>query len=151
MKKLSLIILLFICFNSIGQTLPDFTFSAINKSELTKENIAKEKPVIIFYFNPTDDHSLKQAEQLKNQLAKLKTVTLIWVAWESDSQVLNEFKNQWFKGAANVFVCYDSEYKIDRWFGYSEALSIFTYNAKWERTAKFSNEISVDELLKAVK
>ncbi|MCG3167640.1 MAG: hypothetical protein POELPBGB_03434 [Bacteroidia bacterium] len=151
MKNLLLVVLYFICCSSFGQVLPDFKFSLADNSTFTKENLAKEKPVVVFYFDPFCDGCIKQAKQLSSQLTKFNSVNLVWVSTESDWKLLNEFKNNWFKTASNVFVCSDTQFKFDVWFGYSEFPAVYAYNSNWQRTAKFSTELNIDELLKALK
>lgn len=151
MKGIVVFILMLAGVSGFSQSLPDFTFSVPGKSELRKSDLSKDRPVIVFYFDPFCEPCLKQAEVIKKNSAKFANVTMLWVTTESDAALLDEFKTTWFKGLSNVIVCVDNQFKFDQWFGYSEYPAVYAYDATWMRKGSFSDDIDAESLLKAVK
>lgn len=150
MKTASLILLLFICLTSYGQSLPDFSFMTSEGIELNKASLKLGKPVIVIYFDPYLEPCIKQAETIKKSLGKFANTTMIWVS-SAEIADLKEFKAAYFPNSKTLIAAKDVNFKFDTWFGYSEAPTIFVYNATWNLNSKFVKQTSAEDLLSALK
>ena len=149
MKLLFIMATLLISLVAFSQSLPDFDFEAANGKKVNKSVLAKEKPVLIVYFDPYCDHCEWQAQTIKENAEKFRDINMIWVSWEQD-EPNQEFFDKYLSGFKYAIVCKDFKFMIDTWFGYSEVPSIFCYNSKWEWVATFSKEQPAHVLLKAL-
>jgi thiol-disulfide isomerase/thioredoxin len=149
MKLLFTLATLLISLVAFSQSLPDFNFEAADGSIVNKSSLVKGKPLIVFYFDPTCDHCQAQAQSVKDNATKFRDINMIWVSWEEHASN-KEFYDKYLSKIQHAIVCRDHNYKFDSWFGYSEVISIYSYNSKGERVAAFTKEQSAEVLLKAV-
>ena len=80
-----------------------------------------------------------------------KGMTLVLVSW-AEVDAIKAFPAKYFVGyPGTLLVTKDTEYKIDKWFGYSETPSIYVYNKTYKRTASFKDEVEAEILVKFAK
>jgi peroxiredoxin len=141
-------IIVFHSFCAQSQTLPAFSFTNAKKEKITAASLPQNKPSIIFYFDPFSDKCEEQATKIKGSAAKFADIVIVVVS--SASAEDNEaFRKKNLVGLKNLFVCTDTEFRFDTWFGYSETPSIYVYNKARDRTAAFTKVVSVEEILDA--
>ena len=150
MKASLLLLMLVICLSSFSQSLPDFSFTTVEGTQLNKAALKPNTPVIVFYFDPYCEVCIQQAATIKKAMDKLANATMVWVSW-AEMEDLKIFKDTHLPKAKNIIVTKDANFMFDGLFGYSEVPAIFVYNASWSLTAKFSKETSVEDLVKAIK
>ncbi|MCB0739177.1 MAG: redoxin domain-containing protein [Bacteroidetes bacterium] len=127
-------------------TLPAFEFTQLNGDKLTQENLTKNQPVLVFYYDPFCDHCNEQAKLIQADFDRFTNYTLIWVSWGEEAEAAN-FQSKYFDGKDNVLFAIDSEFNFDAWFGYSEVPTTYVFDNNWVQISKFDKEVSVDELL----
>jgi peroxiredoxin len=135
----------------IGTLIPAFKFYDVEGKPVTPLTLPGGKPVIFFYFDPDCDHCQLISKMINEQQALFKGITLVLISWAEVDQIkafpakhLPDYKN-------TLFITKDSDYQIDKWFGYSETPSIYVYNAQWKRTASFKDETKPEILVKFAK
>lgn len=132
----------------IGTLIPDFKFMDMNNQPVTRMSLVANQPTLFFYFDPDCDHCQLIATMINDQKALFKGMTLVLVSW-AEVEALKAFPEKYLPGfPGKLIVSKDTEFKIDKWFGYSETPSIYVYNNKYLRTASFKDEVRPEILVK---
>ena len=135
----------------IGTELPQFAFELPDGSTLTP-SVLKKQPVIVFYFDPDCDHCNEQAKLVSENAEKFTGVTMVWVSWALTIEDNVKFYKKYFMEMPDkVFVARDTQFSIDKLFGYSEVPSVYVYDKDWKRTASFEAETDPELLVKFAK
>jgi peroxiredoxin len=134
------------------KVLPDFQFYNESGVAFNKTNLKKDIPVIVFYFDPDCDHCQQEAKWISAEMKRFIGIQMVWVAY-AEPTAIADFGKKYFAGSYNkgAYFLRDKDYKFDKYFGYSQAPSIYVYNKKWELVKSFSNEIGVSDLLAPLK
>lgn len=132
--------------------LPFFKVAATSGMTISPELLPKNRPVIVFYFDPDCDHCEQQATWVKEQINRFNGVSLVWISW-GEMDAIKGFQEKHFADVnkRDMVFTKDTEYNMDNWFGYSEVPSVYVYNQRWERTASFKSETIVSDLISATK
>lgn len=135
----------------IGTLIPDFKFYDMDNKPVTRLSLVANQPTIFFYFDPDCDHCQLISTMINEQKALFKGITLVLVSW-AEVDAIKAFPEKYIPGfPGTLIVTKDTEYKIDKWFGYSETPSIYVYNNKYTRTASFKDEVRPEILVKFAK
>lgn len=151
MKSFIFLSFLFLGQTLEAQTLPDFRFVKTDGTIITKDILEKNKPLIIFYFDPEQGSSDEQAELFEWATEDFEEINMLWVAInERDSEEIDQFYEYYFE---DFDLPYASVSKVEstdlhKWFGYSEALTIFVYNAEWQFVERFNHAQTTTTILK---
>ncbi|MEQ9425573.1 MAG: hypothetical protein RJQ09_14205 [Cyclobacteriaceae bacterium] len=129
------------------EKLPQFNFYGFESEDVTDTWFRNDRPLIIFYFDPTCSHCEVQAQWVTEELGALAGIDLLWIAWE-ENEALAEFKVKYFPSVENVYFGQDLDAKFDGIFGFSEIPTVFVYNAQNQLLKKFNNETKPRRLLK---
>lgn len=133
-----------------GQNIPAFSFTGLQGEKITPEIVEKNKPLLIFFFDPYCDHCHHQAEWIVERKAEFEAVQMIWVT-TNDTEENEVFEKTFFAGWANVTVCMDPDYLFDSWFGFSDIPSIQCYDKNGNYITTFQAEQAADILLKTIR
>lgn len=150
--KLFTLVFIFVC-NHItvaaqNKSLPEFSFSNNRNQKITPASLPIGQPVVVFYFDPFCDHCKEQAKIVGQDAAKFGKTTFVWVGL-GEMEDNETFKKEYLKSFPQAFVCKDTDFKFDSWFGYSEVLSVFIYNKERKLTAQFNKVASAKDILDA--
>ena len=133
-----------------AQSLPDFAFYDLQGNLFTKANIKKKAPVVVIFFDPYCDHCQTQAGWINaaGEKFKAKNAQVVWVSTESEENIA-KFRNTTFTKSAlkDVYFLRDKKYWFDGYFGYSEAPSIYVYNAEGKLVKSLKKETPAETLL----
>lgn len=149
-----LIALAFICVychitvSAQNKSLPEFSFLNSKNQRITPASLPVGQPIVVFYFDPFCDHCKEQAKIVTPDAAKFGKTTFVWVSL-GEMEDNETFKKENLKSFPRAFVCNDTEFKFDSWFGYSEVPSVFIYNNERNLTARFDKVSSAKDILDA--
>ena len=129
--------------------LPKFSFKGYEGVEITNELFMNDRPLIVIYFEPSCSHCKQQAEWLSNSMDNFEGVDLLWVAWEP-TDLIDEFRDQYFPQAVNVNYAIDSDQEFDNIFGFSQIPTVFVYDDQNKLLKKFKKETKTEKLLKTL-
>jgi hypothetical protein len=135
-------------------SIPNFKFYSAAGKEFTKASLKPNTAVIVVYFDPDCDHCNKQAAVIRDGIAKLADVQMLWVAFPATAEAITAFGRKYFalQFGKNVHFARDNDYTFDQAFGYSEAPTIHVYNKAGKYTKSFKKqEASVADLIAATK
>ena len=91
-------------------TIPPFRMAlAVDSSIFTKENLNKNKPVVIMVFSPDCDHCIHATEDLIKNIKSFKNAEIILVSSLSYESVHKFYKDLNLAAYPNIHVGYDSK------------------------------------------
>jgi len=64
-----------------NKNIPSFKLMQGDSTWLTNDNIPKDKPVVIIYFSPECGHCQLSAQEINNDIDKVKDAFFIWVSY----------------------------------------------------------------------
>lgn len=115
MKFLSIFILFNLLFSSFlfsqspAQVVPKFTLYQLNQTSFTNENVAKNKPLFFFFFDPDCDHCQQTAINLNKQFKGFTKAAVYLVSQANDNKI-NAFMDKYlpiFRNGKNVTILRD--------------------------------------------
>lgn len=65
------------------QQLPNFAFPTIHGDIYTHDNIPKNKPIIIVYYNSECDFCNEEAQMIKENIHQLAQTTILFISFET--------------------------------------------------------------------
>lgn len=130
-------------------TLPAFSFIDHEGRKIESELFRNDKPLIIFYFEPTCAHCKLQAEWVASNIDKFDNVDLLWVAWESTEDI-PDFQSRFFPQVENVYYAIDIDAVFDDLFGFSQLATVFIYDSQNRLVKKFKKETKAEKLLRTL-
>jgi peroxiredoxin len=69
------------------QQLPNFAFPTINGEIYTQDNIPKNKPIIIVYYNSECDFCNEEAQMIKENIHQLAHTTILFISFETKEKI----------------------------------------------------------------
>lgn len=150
-RVLFLTLILFSVTASFAQTIPWFSFKDLSGKTFTRDNLDLSKPVFIMFFDPYCEHCETQAKNIAQSASRFQNIQLVWVTIESDVKAVNTFRDTHFgrSGLTKLYFLQDTEYKFERYFGYTEdAVNIYLYKPGVAKLKYFGSEQTAAELLK---
>ena len=140
MKHFLILIILFLCLfpalnssaQTPAQTIPEFTFYKLDKSNFTNKNVTNGKEVLFIFFDVTCDHCQHTIGTLSKRINECQKIAIYLISLE-DKTAINNFFNQYGKnlpGQKNVTILQDSKNQFITQFGPRKYPSVFMYSAQ---------------------
>ena len=150
--KLLLVFALALFSISTTDNIPDFVFESPDGSEITKSELEKGKPVIIFYFDPEYTSSIDQADFIYYGEEDYVDINILWVSTASQ-EINSEFLEDNFSelDLPLIQVAKDTQNKFEDWFGYADAPTAYVYDSNWSLVDRFFTVQNTKTLLRNIK
>ncbi len=161
MKKQLLLLLLIGCFQALFAqagneppykrfpTVPPFNLLQPDSVTVSKETLAKGKPVLIMYFSPTCDHCQHQVEDMIKQSDAFKDIQIIMATYSPMNELV-DFMNTY---ALNRFPLLkagrDTKYMLQPFYKISGLPYQALYDKKGNLITTFEGNVKVDQVLQA--
>jgi len=164
-KKLTLFILTCLLFTA-GYSQQDATAGTIDKIRqipafsvvkvpdsivFTNDQLQKNKPVVLMFFNPDCDHCQKEVKELlahKNELKELQIVMLSALPYQLIKAFYNEYK---IASMPNITMGQDENFVLGSIYQPARYPSLYIYEAAGTLAKVFAGNAGVAALLDAVK
>lgn len=132
-----------------AQSVPSFTFYTINKASFSQQQLAQNKKLFFFFFDPSCDHCQKAATNLNKQYSYFKNTAVYLVSTDSEDRI-NSFIHTYllsFSNKQNVTVLQDTKnqfvpqfnpIRVPAMYLYSEKGKLIDYEDNAESTFRFT-------------
>ena len=165
MKKITLLIAfisvtIFVCAqnnlqvsNNIKiETIPAFNIHTIpDSSSYTNNNIKKNKPFIIMFFSPDCEHCQKELKELSANKNKFKNIPILMLSPANYAEIKKFYKDYAVSKMPNITVAHDDNYTMSRLYQLKTFPTMFVYNHAGKLVKTFVSNVSIPDILKAVK
>ena len=120
--------------------LPDFSFFTLNGDVYTSNQVKYDNYLMVAYFDPDCDHCNEQAAKIKENIGKLKNVTMIWISF-GESEAIAKFQKTYFDGIKRFTFLQDPNMKIFTYFPDAvETPTVYLYDKNKTQIGKFVEE-----------
>jgi thiol-disulfide isomerase/thioredoxin len=134
------------------QQIPAFTImSAPDSIAFTSEQLQKNKPVVLVFFNPDCDHCQKETKELLAYKNELKDIQIV-MSSVLPYKLINEFyKDYNIASMPNIKMGQDVNYALGKKYRPARFPGIYIYDASGSLAKVFAGNAGVPAILDAVK
>jgi len=133
-------------------TLPAFNINVLpDSAAFTSNNIKKNSPFVIMFFNPDCDHCQKETKELLAYKEELKGLQILMVSSSSYAEIKDFYQEYGLSSMYNIRVGQDVNFKLGSIYKIRTYPSIFVYDNKATLAKAFVGNIGVPAILDAVK
>ncbi len=154
MKKLTFIFsLLFILACKTKQTgvmMSDFTFVDMQDKPFSQNDLSKEKPTIMIFFNPTCDHCEVEASSMVQRANEFKNINVTWVA-VAEKPAMKTFDSTYQLSKNNMILLRDTAKSAGKLFNIKDVPSILFFDETHQLLSKYAGTLRIDKMLEEVK
>jgi thioredoxin-related protein len=164
MKKMFLLsALIFIAVTSFSQdslaapykrfpTVPAFKLLKIDSSSyFTKNDLKKNKPVLIMIFNPDCDHCKHETEEIIKHIDELKDVQIVMSTMMSFDAMKSFYENYNLHRFENITVGQDVSFTLPSFYQIHFMPYLAMYDKKGNLLTTFEGSMKIDDLINVFK
>jgi peroxiredoxin len=136
-----------------AQSIPTFDFYRFDKTVFTNKDLAQNKMLFFFFFDPTCEHCQQAMTNLNKNFKSYKTAAVYLICLD-DAQTITTFINKYaplLKGEKNVTLLRDTKNEFVARFKPIRYPSMFLYSSKKELLDYEDNANSMFRFLKYLK
>ena len=128
-------------------TLPPMTLLQADSTNLTKENLAHQ-PTLIMYFSPTCDHCKHQWEDMLQHMEQLKKIQIVMVTYQPFEEMLEFYKSEKIDTYPNIKMGRDTKFTLPPFFQIQSLPYQALYDKKGKLINTFAGNVKVETMLK---
>ncbi len=153
MKKLifilSILLILACKPQSTGVLMSDFTFRDMQDKPFSQNDISRDKPTIMIFFNPTCDHCQSEADSMTHRAKDFEKINVIWVA-AAAKPAMKTFDSTYHIAANNMKLLRDTAKTAGKLFNIKDVPSILFFDKNHQLLSKYGGTVRIDKMLKEV-
>ena len=128
---------------------PPFTLVKTDSGLITKQDLKKNQPVILMYFNPECSHCRHQLEDMLNRMEELKEIQIILATYRSIEE-LSLFQEKYkLAEYPNILAGRDTKYFIQPFYKIKNLPYLALYDKKGKLIRTYEGNVKVDTLVEA--
>ncbi len=151
MRKLLLLLPFFVILSckssSSGIKMSDFAFIDMDDKPYTQQDLRKEQPTVMLFFNPDCDHCQSEADSMTKRAKDFQHVNVLWIA-VADKPEMYSFDSTYHLTFNAMTMLRDTGKKAGKLFGIKDVPSIILFDENKEVINKYAGTISADRILK---
>ena len=134
------------------ETIPAFNIHTIpDSSNYSNNNIKKNKPFIIMFFSPDCEHCQKELKELSKNKNKFKNIPILMISPANYAEIKQFYKDYAVAKMPNITVAHDDNSTMSRLFQLRTFPTMFVYNRTGKMVKTFVSNVSIPDILQAVK
>lgn len=134
------------------QSLPAFKMMAApDSTAYSSEQLKKNKPVIIMFFNPDCDHCQRETKELLAYKEELKDIQIVMVSSLSFAQIKDFYKDYNIASMPGINMGQDINYALRLKFRPTNFPGIYVYDASHKLVKVYAGNVAVPTILDALK
>ncbi len=134
------------------QSLPAFEMMAAPDSTIySSEQLKKNKPVIMMFFNPDCDHCQRETKELLAYKEELKDIQIVMVSSLSFTSIKDFYKEYNIASMPGVSMGQDINYALRLKFRPTNFPGIYVYDANRKLVKVYAGNVAVPTILDALK
>lgn len=135
-----------------AQVVPDFTFTRLNGHSFSRKDLARDKKVIIVFFDVTCDHCQNELKAISGEIDNFKKTEFYLVSMDSAASIqafMKKFAPK-MNGRSNVTLLRDSNRQFIPRFRPIQFPAAYVYNSDLRLIKYFGQNSKVNEIISAV-
>ena len=134
------------------QHVPAFKiFTAPDSTAFTNEELKKNKPVVVMFFNPDCEHCQKETKELLAYKEELKDIQIVMTS-ALPYKLIKDFYTEYnIASMTNIKMGQDVNYKLGTKYHPTRYPAIYVYDAAGNLAKVFAGNIGVPAIIEATK
>lgn len=133
-------------------TVPQFTvYKAPDSTAFTRENLKRNRPVIIFVFSPECGHCQHETEMMIKNMEKLKGTQILMVTYLPYNEMIDFYNNYKLNRFSNITVARDAAFFFPVYFKVKNFPSFYIYDKKGDFKQFLEGDVAIDKIMDALK
>ena len=134
------------------QTIPSFNIHKIpDSSSYSNKNIQKNKPFIVMFFSPDCDHCQKELKELMVNKKQFKNIPILMLSPANYGEIKKFYKDFSVSKMPNITVAHDDNMTLSKLYQLRTFPTMFVYNRMGRLVKTFISNVSIPDILQAVK
>lgn len=130
---------------------PPITLLKSDSGMITKDELKKNRPVILMYFSPECHHCQRQMEDMLARMDDLKKVQIILATYRPMEELV-AFQNKYkLKEHSNILAGRDTKYFIQPFYRIKNLPYLALYDNKGKLITTFEGNVHVDRLVEELR
>jgi thioredoxin-related protein len=133
-------------------TVPPFKLLAVDSvSYFTKNDLRKNKPVLIMLFNPDCDHCKHETEEIIKNIDQLKNIQIVMATMMSFEAMKAFYEKYDLAKFQNIRVGQDTKYTLPSFYQIHFMPYLAMYDKKGNLLTTFEGSMKIEDLIKIFK
>ena len=134
------------------QNAPAFKiYKAPDSTAFTNDQLKKNKPFVLMFFNPDCDHCQKETKELLAYKEELKGLQIVMVSPAAFGLIKSFYEEYNIASMPNIIMAQDQNYTLGSKYQLRTYPSIFVYDNSGKLAKAFVGNVGVPAILDAVK
>jgi cytochrome oxidase Cu insertion factor (SCO1/SenC/PrrC family) len=131
--------------------IPSFSILTTDSATFTKNDLPKNKTVVLIYFSPDCSHCQYEAKQIVQYMDSLRDVMFVWVSYHPLNEIKDFFTKYGLDKFKNVKIGRDTKYFIPTYYKVENTPFIAIYNRQGVFSKEFREGAKAEELIRAIR
>ena len=134
------------------QTIPSFNIHRIpDSSNYSNKNIQKNKPFIVMFFSPECEHCQKELKELMVNKRQFKNIPILMLSPANYGEIKKFYKDFSVSKMPNITIAHDDNMTLSKLYQLRTFPTMFVYNRMGRLVKTFISNVSIPDILQAVK
>jgi len=130
-------------------TIPPFTLIKVDSTEMTRNDIHKNRQTMIMYFSPECSHCQHQTEDMLAEMDKLKNTEIVMVTYEKFEDMTAFYEKYQIAKYPNIKMGRDTKFFFVPFYRMQNLPYMALYDKKGNLITTFEGNHKIDKLAKA--
>jgi thioredoxin-related protein len=132
-------------------TVPPFTLLKTDSTSLTRDDLARNKKLLLMYFSPGCEHCLHQMDSLLVNLNKLKDVEILMATYQPMEELADFSRKYKMNNYPNIKLGRDTKFFFAPFYKMHNLPFLALYDKKGKLLTTFEGTTPVNKLIAAFK
>lgn len=130
-------------------TVPPFTVVTTDSTNFTKEELRRNTPTLIMYFNPGCDHCKHQTDSIIANMDQFKKMQIVMASYAQPEEISTFYTEHNLESYANIHVGRDTKYFFQPFYKIMNLPFLALYDKKGKLLTTFEGTTPIAKLLEA--
>ena len=131
--------------------IPPFQLLKADSGWITKENLKKNRSVIIMYFSPDCHHCQHQVEEMLKRMDDLDQVQIVLATYRPMEEMIAFYEKYHLKEYSNILMGRDTKYFIQPFYRIRNLPYLALYDKKGNLITTYEGNVAVDRILESIR
>jgi len=132
-------------------TIPPFTVLQVDSTNLTKDQLNKHQPTIIFYFSPDCDHCKHQWQDFEDHMKEFKKYQIVMITHQPFPTMVAFYNMHKVFNYTNIKMGQDFKFFLPPFYRMQSLPFLALYDKSGRLITTFEGNVKADKLLAAFK
>jgi cytochrome oxidase Cu insertion factor (SCO1/SenC/PrrC family) len=130
-------------------TIPPFTVLQVDSTNLTKDQLKKHQPTIIFYFSPDCDHCKHEWNDMEKRMKDLKKYQIVMITHQPFESMKAFYNLHKINEYPNIRMGQDTKFFLPPFYRMQSLPFLALYDKRGNLITTFEGNVKIDKLLQA--